>query len=356
MKLGVRSRVTADDVYDGLTTSVVSVDEGLRVSTINSAAESLFEVSRRLALGAPLTEAVSHFVALEPRLRGAIDSGTGFIEREFKLGRNGSGNPLTVDLTVTPFIVGKKPGLLMEMQTVDRHQRISRDGTLQTQFDASRELIRGLAHEIKNPLGGIRGAAQLMEHEFPDSQHREYTRVIIREVDRLQNLVNRMLGPNRAPQKALLNIHELLEHVRRLVQAEAPAEVAVLRDYDPSIPEVVVDREQIIQSVLNVLRNALNAVGNEGSITLRTRARRQLTIGGARHKLMVQIDIEDSGCGVPADMIEKIFYPMVTTRAQGTGLGLPLSQYLIHSHGGLIECRSRPGCTVFSIYLPIEST
>ncbi len=354
MKLGVRSRVTAEDVIDGLATAVMALDEGLRVSTINSAAEGLFEVSRRLALGAPLAEAVPHFLPHEERLRNALDSVTGFIEREIKLGRHGSA-PITVDLTVTPFVVGRKPGLLLEMLTVDRHLRVSRDGTLQTQFDASRELIRGLAHEIKNPLGGIRGAAQLMEHEFPDSQHREYTRVIIREVDRLQNLVNRMLGPNRAPQKALLNIHELLEHVRRLVQAEAPAEVAVLRDYDPSIPEVLVDREQIIQAVLNVLRNALHAVGSQGAITLRTRTRRQLTVGGARHKLMVQIDIEDSGCGVPADMIEKIFYPMVTTRAQGTGLGLPLSQYLVHSHGGLIECRSRPGCTVFSLYLPIES-
>lgn len=354
MKLGVRSRVTAEDVIDGLTTAVIALDEGLRVSTINSAAEGLFEVSRRLALGAPLAEAVPHFAPHETRLRRALDTSTGFIEREAKLTRNGSA-AVTVDLTTTPFVVGRKPGLLMEMLPVERQLRISRDGLFQTQFDASRELIRGLAHEIKNPLGGIRGAAQLLEHEFPDSQHREYTRVIIREVDRLQNLVNRMLGPNRAPQKTLLNIHELLEHVRRLVQAEAPAGVAVLRDYDPSIPELVVDREQIIQAVLNILRNALQAVGTQGTITLRTRTRRQLTIGPTRHKLAVQIDIEDSGPGVPPDMIEKIFYPMVTTRAEGTGLGLPLSQYLVHSHGGLIECRSRPGCTVFSIYLPIET-
>jgi two-component system nitrogen regulation sensor histidine kinase GlnL len=306
-------------------------------------------------LGEPLVEAVPHFAPQELRLRQALDTMTGFIEREIKLVRSG-GLAVTVDLTVTPFVVGKRPGLLMEMQPVDRHQRIARDGTLQTQFDASRELIRGLAHEIKNPLGGIRGAAQLMEHEFPDSQHREYTRVIIREVDRLQNLVNRMLGPNRAPEKALINIHEVLEHVRQLVQAEAPAAVQVLRDYDPSIPEVIIDREQMIQAVLNVLRNALHAVDGSGAITLRTRTRRQLTVGGARHKLMVQIDIEDDGCGVPPELIEKIFYPMVTTRADGTGLGLPLSQYLVHSHGGVIECRSRPGCTVFSIFLPIEST
>jgi two-component system nitrogen regulation sensor histidine kinase GlnL len=355
MKLGARSRVTAEDVIDGQTTAVVALDESLRVSILNFAAEGIFEVSRRLVLGEPLVEAVPHFAPQELRLRQALDTMTGFIEREIKLVRSG-GLAVTVDLTVTPFVVGKRPGLLMEMQPVDRHQRIARDGTLQTQFDASRELIRGLAHEIKNPLGGIRGAAQLMEHEFPDSQHREYTRVIIREVDRLQNLVNRMLGPNRAPEKALINIHEVLEHVRQLVQAEAPAAVQVLRDYDPSIPEVIIDREQMIQAVLNVLRNALHAVDGRGAITLRTRTRRQLTVGGARHKLMVQIDIEDNGCGVPPDMIEKIFYPMVTTRADGTGLGLPLSQYLVHSHGGLIECRSRPGCTVFSIFLPIEST
>lgn len=353
MKLGVRGRVTAEDVLDGQTTAVIALDEGLRVSMINSAAEGLFEVSRRMALGVPLAEAVPQFMPHELRLKRALETSTGFIERETKMERSGS-NPITVDLTVTPFVVGKRPGLLMEMLPVERHLRISRDEMLQSQFGASRELIRGLAHEIKNPLGGIRGAAQLLEREFPDSQHREYTRVIIREADRLQNLVNRMLGPNRAPIKALLNIHEVLEHVRRLVQAEAPPEVAVLRDYDPSIPELSVDREQVIQAVLNVLRNALQAVGQQGAITLRTRTRRQLTISGVRHKLAVQIDIEDSGPGIRPDMIEKIFYPMVTTRAEGTGLGLPLSQYLVHSHGGVIECRSRPGCTVFSIYLPIE--
>ena len=355
MILGVRSRATADDVLDGLTTAVVALDETLRVSMINTAAEGLFEVSRRLGLNQTLAEAIPHFAPHESRLRTALDTGTGFIERETKLARAGFA-PVTVDLMVTPFAVGRKPGLLMEMLPLDRHLRISRDELIQTQFDASRELIRGLAHEIKNPLGGIRGAAQLLEHEFPDSQHREYTRVIIREVDRLQNLVNRMLGPNRAPLKTLLNIHELLEHVRRLVQAEAPQQVAVLRDYDPSIPEVSVDREQIIQAVLNILRNALQAIGNRpGAITLRTRTRRQFTIGGTRHKLVVQIDIEDNGPGVPPELVEKIFYPMVTTRAEGTGLGLPISQYLVHSHGGLIECRSRSGCTVFSIFLPIES-
>ena len=256
MKLVPRSRVTAEEVLDGLTMAIVTVDDGLRVTTLNSACESLFGISRRMALGASLIDAIPHLKPYEDRLRSAQASATGFIERETELRRNGD-PAVTVDWTVTPFAGGRKPGLLIELQSLDRHLRIARDEQLLAHFDASRELIRGLAHEIKNPLGGIRGAAQLMEREYPDDGHREYTRVIIREADRLQNLVNRMLGPNRLPQKAALNVHEVLEHVRSLVQAEAQADVAVLRDYDPSIPELTADREQLIQAVLNIVRNAL---------------------------------------------------------------------------------------------------
>ncbi|TJY59869.1 PAS domain-containing protein [Sinimarinibacterium sp. CAU 1509] len=356
MKLVPRSRVTGEDVLDGMTTAVISVDDALRVTSLNSACEGLFGVSRRMAIGAPVGDAVPHLKPHEPRLRTSLATVSGFIEREIELRRNGD-PPVTVDWTVTPFLSGnKKPGLLMELLPLNRHIRISRDEQLQAHFDASRELIRGLAHEIKNPLGGIRGAAQLLEREYPDDDHREYTRVIIREADRLQNLVNRMLGPNRVPEKSLLNIHEVLEHVRRLVQAEAPPGVELLRDYDPSIPELEADREQMVQAVLNLLRNALQATGSTGTIILRTRTRRQFTIGTQRHRLVAQIDIEDSGPGIPASMLEKIFFPMVTTRAEGTGLGLPIAQYLVHSHGGLIECRSRPGCTVFTILLPLEMT
>ena len=355
MKLMPKSRVTAEEVLDGLTMAIVTVDDGLRITTLNSACESLFGISRRMALGAPLTEVIVHLKPYEARLRTAQATATGFIERETELRR--SGDPgVTVDWTVTPFTGGRKPGLLIELLWVDRHLRIARDEQLLAHFDASRELIRGLAHEIKNPLGGIRGAAQLMEREYPDDGHREYTSVIIREVDRLQNLVNRMLGPNRPPQKAALNVHEVLEHVRQLVQAEAPGGVSILRDYDPSIPDLRGDREQLIQAVLNIVRNALQAVESDGRIVLRTRTRRQFTIGTMRHKLVVQIDVEDDGAGIAPSMVEKIFYPMVTTRAEGTGLGLPIAQYLVHSHGGLIECRSHPGSTVFTLYMPLEST
>ena len=358
MKFSVLNRSQPAAILDGLTTAVITLDHGLRITYINSAAESLFGLSRHHALGETLSEAVTRFGEHEERLRRAIDTGSGFIERELKLRRSGE-EPITVDCTVTP-LLGGKPGLMMEILALDRHLRISRDELLLTQHEASRELIRGMAHEIKNPLGGIRGAAQLLEREYPDTEHREYTQVIIREADRLQNLVDRLLGPNRLPQKAMVNVHQILEHVRQLVEAEAPRGIVVLRDYDPSIPEVLADREQLIQAALNVTRNALQALGvqssggrSEGMIVLRTRTRRQVTIGGRRHRLAIQMDIEDNGPGIVPAMMEKIFYPMVTTRAEGTGLGLPIAQYLIHSHGGLIECQSQPGRTVFSMFLPL---
>lgn len=354
MSLIPRVRVKPDLVLDGLTTAVIALDERLRVTSLNSACESLFGVSRRHALDATLLEAIPHFTPHAARLQQALDAGTGFIERELQLRKNGD-PPITVDCTATPLLADKKRGLLMEVMPLDRHLRISRDELLLAQHEASRELIRGLAHEIKNPLGGIRGAAQLLEREFPDSEHREYTRVIIREADRLQNLVNRLLGPNRVPKKQPLNVHEVLEHVRQLVQAEAPQGVSFLRDYDPSIPDLVADREQLIQAALNLVRNALQAIGEQGTIILRSRTKRQITIAGQRHRLVIQLDIEDNGSGIPDEILEKIFYPMVTTRDGGTGLGLPIAQYLIHSHGGLIECHSKPGCTVFSMYLPLDA-
>lgn len=340
-------------ILDGLMTGVISIDADLRVAALNSACESLFGTSQKFALGEELGLAIPHLEPLLPRLAEALANGSGFIERELQLRRSGE-PPITVDCMVTPMMVARQPGLLLEMTPLDRHLRISRDEWQVAQHEATRELVRGLAHEIKNPLGGIRGAAQLLEREFPDSQHREFTRVIIREVDRLQNLVNRMLGPNRLPTHSLLNVHEVIEHVRKLIEAEAPHGVAVQRDYDPSIPDVLVDREQLIQALLNVARNALQAVDGHGRVILRTRTRRRFTIGGRTHKLVVQIDIEDDGPGIPPSLLEKIFYPMVTTRAEGSGLGLPISQHLIHSHGGLIECQSQPGCTVFSIYLPLD--
>lgn len=354
MKFPSRGRVSPETLLEGLTTAVVCLDSELRVSSVNTACETLFGLSRRTVQGQLLGVGLPHFAAHESRLRQALDAGSGFIERELQLSRGGE-EPVTVDCTVTPVMLGKKPGLLVEMAPLDRHLRISREELASAHFDASRELIRGLAHEIKNPLGGIRGAAQLLEREFPDSEHREYTHVIIREADRLQNLVDRLLGPSRPPQRAALNVHEAIEHVRKLVEAEAGADVRVARDYDPSIPDLVGDREQLVQALLNIARNAMQAIQGSGHIIFRSRARRQVNIAGVLHKLVALVEVEDSGPGVAPEMLEKIFFPMVTTRAGGSGLGLPIAQYLVHSHGGAIECRSRPGCTVFSIALPLDA-
>lgn len=357
MKLNPLNRTQPLAILDALSTAVLTLDHGLRVTYLNSACETLFGVSRRQVIDQTLVQGIPHFTPYLPRLQASLRDGAGFIERELPLRRGPEDDSMLIDCTVTPQ-GGRGGGLLMEMQGLDRHVRIARDELLLQQHEASRELVRGLAHEIKNPLGGIRGAAQLLEHEFPDPAHREYTQVIIREADRLQNLVNRMLGPNRLPQKQSLNVHEVLEHVRSLVQAEASSAVRFTRDYDPSIPDLVGDREQLIQATLNVVRNALQAIEEsaqeDGEIVLRTRTRRQVVLAGHRHRLVIQIDIEDDGPGVPPPLLERIFLPMVTSRPDGTGLGLSISQHLIHAHGGLIECKSRPGSTVFSIFLPLE--
>ncbi|MGH8454055.1 MAG: nitrogen regulation protein NR(II), partial [Nevskiales bacterium] len=193
-----------------------------------------------------------------------------------------------------------------------------------------------------------------LERELSDAGLKDYTRIIIGEADRLQKLVDRLLGPNKPLQLATINLHQPLEHVRQLVEADLSDEVTIARDYDPSIPDLQADPELLIQAFLNILRNAVQAVGEEGHILLRTRARRRLTLGGKTHRLVAQVDIIDNGPGIPSGMQEQIFYPLVTTRPEGTGLGLSIAQHLIRSHDGLIECESRTGQTVFSIYLPLE--
>ncbi len=238
---------------------------------------------------------------------------------------------------------------MVELTQLDRHLRIAREENLLEQHQVARQLVRGLAHEIKNPLGGLRGAAQLLERELVDEDLKEYTRIIIGEADRLRGLVNRMLGPNQLPQMRTCNIHQIVEHVRNLVAAEEHAELTLIRDYDPSIPDFRADPEQLIQALLNIVRNAAQALQGKGQIILRTRAQRQITIGQKRHKLVVRVDVIDNGPGIPDEMLETIFYPMVTGHAEGTGLGLSIAQSLVNVHGGTIECSSRPGHTEFTI-------
>jgi len=287
-------------------------------------------------------------VSMMDRLRMALQEQQTFTERELEL-HTTMGRRMIVDCTVTPI---DKGNLLLEITQVDRHLRIAHEEHLLVQQRAARELLRGMAHEIKNPLGGLRGAAQLLESELPNAELREYTRVITGEADRLTNLVDRMLGPNNIMDTRIINIHQVLEHVRSLVDAEGYTGLVIQQQYDPSIPELSADYELLVQTLLNLLRNAAQAGADR--IVLRTRTQRQFTIGQRCYKLVIRIDVIDNGPGIPADMQETIFYPMVTGRADGTGLGLSIAQSMVNQHRGIIEFTSEPGHTKFTIFLPLE--
>lgn len=263
---------------------------------------------------------------------------------------------ITVNFSATPLLKNDEVDeIIVEIQLLDRHLRISKEEQLMAQQTAARMLVRGLAHEIKNPLGGLRGAAQLLDLELDDPELKEYTQIIIAESDRLQGLMDKMLGPNKLPNKTMLNIHEVLERVRQLVLAESSGKLAIKQDYDPSIPDLFADKNQLIQAFLNIVRNAIQVIDEKtGMIIIKSRICRQITIGRKRNKLAAKIDVIDNGPGIDKDLLSKIFYPMVTSRPTGTGLGLSIAQSLINQHEGMIECESRPGHTVFSVYLPLE--
>ncbi|OGI39581.1 MAG: PAS domain-containing sensor histidine kinase [Candidatus Muproteobacteria bacterium RBG_16_62_13] len=343
-------------ILENLTTAVLTFDSHLCLSSINPAGEMLFEISAKKAVGQSLTDLLPHARLAARTLMQTLESQHPFTARSVPLKLPGA-RTITVDCTVTPLAdTGSEGALLVELTQVDRLLRLARDENLLDRQATNRAVMRGLAHEIKNPLGGLRGAAQLLERELPDKSLREYTRIIIHEADRLRNLVDRMIGPHQPLKKIPVNVHEILEHVRKLMLVEVPVGLTVIQEYDPSLPEFECDPEQLTQAVLNMVRNAVEAMHNAGTIRLRTRIERQFTIGHKRHRLVLRVDIEDSGPGIPEDLQEHIFYPMITGKPEGTGLGLSIAQDIAAKHGGLIECRSRPGETVFSLYLPLENS
>jgi two-component system nitrogen regulation sensor histidine kinase GlnL len=343
-------------ILENLSYAVLKFDADLCLEYINPTGEMLFGVSAKRLMGQTADTLLAPDERLLTVLNRGIESGHPFTEHEIPITLLGR-QEITADCTITPLATSATEfGLLVELHQVDRQLRITREEHLLSQQQTLRSLVRGLAHEIKNPLGGLRGAAQLLERELPDESLKEYTQIIIGEADRLRNLVNRMLGPNTLPNKEYLNIHRILEYVRQLLQAEASEHVALKTDYDPSIPDLLADRDMLIQAILNIARNAIQAVGDHGIIIFRTRALRQFTIGHTCHKLVAQIEVIDNGPGIPEDMQESIFFPMVTDRAEGTGLGLSIAQSLINQHDGLIQCESQPGNTRFQLLVPITST
>ncbi|MEM1110719.1 MAG: nitrogen regulation protein NR(II) [Pseudomonadota bacterium] len=344
----------AADILDHISSAVIAMDSELSVLAVNVAAENLLQVSSPRIAGAHASTLFAGSREWLGSLYKVMDSNSPMAQRNVPL-RLPGGQEIHVDMMLTPIHEAKRDfRLLAELQPVDRLLKISREGHLLDAQATTRAVIRGLAHEIKNPLGGVRGAAQLLARELPDANLTEYTSIIIREADRLRDLVDQMMGPRDTPRIEALNIHEVLEHVCQLVTAEAGDELTISRDYDPSIPELQGDRSQLVQTVLNIARNALQAAEADCHITFRTRTRRQFTIGSRRHRLVTQIDIIDDGPGIPADLLPSIFVPMVTGRASGTGLGLSIAQAIISRHGGLLECSSEPGKTCFTLYLPLE--
>ena len=330
-----------------LATAVVVLDDRFVVRYANPAAESLLATGAKSLNGQPFLHLFAEREALERALGDAVNTHWDYSAQGVTYSRVGR-EPLPLTCTMTR-IDAHGLSLLAELRPIEEQLRYAREERLVFEQQANRELIRNLAHEIKNPLGGLRGSAQLLERELDKPELREYTQVIIKEADRLQRLMDRMLTPHRTPRVEQIGIHEVLEHVRSLVKAEFGIEIQ--RDYDPSIPEVVGDREQLIQAVLNIARNAVQS--GAGSISFRTRAVRQITILRQRHKLALELQVVDDGPGVPEEIHDRIFNPLVSGREGGTGLGLSLAQTFVQYHQGVIEFESRPGRTIFRILLPL---
>jgi len=334
-----------------LATAVILLDDESRVVYLNPAAEHLFDVSGKNLRGLPMQQVFTHTEQLASAIQQAVQNNASFIEHDLTLGTHAHGR-LHLRCAATPLQLARRY-LLLEFHPMDRPLKLAREEQMLDQTQANRLLLRNLAHEIKNPLGGIRGAAQLLEQELEKPALREYTYVIVQEADRLRSLMEKLLSPQNASHYSALNIHEVLERVRSVVLAEMPEGLVIRRDYDISLPALIGDKEQLIQVMLNIVRNAAQAMQGSGLIVLRTRIARQVTLIKRRHRLAVMVQIIDNGPGIPAELQDKIFYPLVSGRADGHGLGLTLAQDFVSQHHGTIEFDSEPGRTCFTVLLPL---
>ena len=342
---------------DLLATLVAVVGGNGAVLFANSALEDALGTSRRTIEGSNFPDFFTEPHILRNALEGADSNEFAALRYDAWLVRQGTSEPLQVHVVVAQT---DTPGeIIVELLPLEAQARQDREERLIDQAQANKELIRNLAHEIKNPLGGIRGAAQLLEMEIDSKELKEYTRVIIHEADRLQTLVDRLLAPHRRPHVVGdVNIHEVCERVRSLILAEFPRGLKVVREYDISIPEFRGDREQLIQAVLNIAHNACQALSDriaagDAQLVFRTRIARQVTFGKQRYRLALELHVIDNGPGVPHSIRDRIFFPLVSGREGGSGLGLTLAQTFVQQHHGLIECDSVPGRTDFKILIPL---
>jgi len=346
-------------ILDNLALAVFLVDADLCLKYLNPAGEEIVGTGVRHALNRPITDFIQDADGdLIERIKDSILSGHPITQREVSMKRLG-GNEIMIDCSITPMLSKSEESVcLLEISRVDRMVKISREEHLLSETQATQNMLRGLAHEIKNPLGGLRGAAQLLAGELIDPSLGEYTDVIISEADRLRKLVDRMFGPNINPVKKPLNVHNILEHIRHLALAETPSGMEFKVDYDPSIPDIHADRDLLVQAILNIVRNAVRAVSDiqeVGIVTLKTRVLRRYTLADVLHRLVVEISVTDNGPGINEELKPQIFFPMVSGSEDGSGLGLPISQNLINLHDGLIEFDSVPGHTQFRVLLPLNA-
>ena len=339
---------------DALATAVVLLDMNLVVRYVNPAAENLFALSAKNIIGMPLDRVVAEPELMIAAVRYASQNNCSYTQHELPLAVTGHGR-LEVSCTVTPTEIADLSGFLLELSPLQQQLRIAREERLMDQSTQTRELIRNLAHEIKNPLGALRGAAQLLDRELDRPELHEYTQVIIKEADRLQSLMDRLLTPHRLPQITNFSIHEALERVRSLLLAEFPDGISIFPDYDVSLPSLTADREQIIQALLNIARNGAQAMQGRGRIILRTRVARRVTLAKKMHRLALMVDVIDNGPGIPEELKDKIFFPLISGREGGHGIGLTIAQSFVSQHHGTIEVESRPGETRFSILFPISN-
>ena len=334
-----------------LSTAIIILDNKLRIVYVNPSAEALLIKSLYRLYGTTTELIFANTTINTARLKQLLTTGQEFTDSDIVIALSES-HRFTAEVTASSVDFNQEPHVLLELKQIDQQKQISLEVFQQQQWIAGRDLIKGLAHEIKNPLGGLRGAAQLLSKEITGEQQ-EYTSMIIEQADRLTNLVDRLLGPNQLPQIQSQNIHSVLEKVCQLVDYSNEHSVNLKRDYDPSIPSVECDQEKLQQAILNIVNNAIQAISKKDVITLKTRIASNTTINGKRYKLAVEISIIDNGPGIPSHIHDTLFYPMVSGRSNGTGLGLSIAQTLINQHHGKLSCHSQPGNTVFMIILPL---
>jgi two-component system nitrogen regulation sensor histidine kinase GlnL len=343
---------------EDLATAVFACDKNLIIKYINPSAEILFQLSNDLAVNENISLFFEDIDFFEDALGQARTKHSSYREYEYFI-QTKQNKTICVSFTITP-IEKKELDFIVEFSQMDQQLRVAREERMFIQQQANSELLRNLAHEIRNPLGGLRGAAQLLEKELNEKSLKEYTQVIINEADRLQNLMNKLLIPHQLPKYKRTNIHEVLERVRSLILSEFPENLELTRDYDVSLPEFIGDREKLIQAVLNVARNGVQAmlgVKLKAKMNLKfiTRAESQIVFHKKKHTTAIRLDIIDDGPGINKELLDKIFYPLVSGKDYGSGLGLSLAQNFITQHNGMIDCLSVAGNTKFSIILPIEN-